>query len=111
MDKLESELKKFILKNVEFRLDNKCIKSGKIKVFNTKQFFVKFKLENDQGELEYELPYPYKTVLGDDKITFDYHLSSFCPRTEEVYWKMFAMDKSNASKLHNNYLTIVSLTS
>lgn len=107
MDDMEEVLKKILLQNVEFRLDGKCIKAGKVQVFNTKQFFVKFKLDTDN---EYILPYPYKIRENRNEITFDYHLSAFCPRSEEVYWKMFAMDKSEASKLHNNYLTIVSLS-
>ena len=110
MDKLEQQLKQIILKTVEFQLDGKVIKSGKIKVVNTKQFFIRFRLESDSGLKEYDLPYPFMIGSNSDGILFDYSLSSFCPRTEDTYWKMLMMNKSEASKLHNSYLTIISLS-
>jgi hypothetical protein len=86
-------------------VDNKVIKKGFVKVFNTKQNFIKFRLENDGIIKEWELLYPYKVHQGDD-LVFDYSLSAFCPRTEDSYWRMFMMNKSDASKLHNNYLYV-----
>lgn len=111
MTRLEDQLKILILKNVEFKLEDKVVKRGKIKVFNTKQFFIKFKLEYDEGVKEYELPYPYKVIKTDTGFVFDYCLSAFCPKTEESYWKMRTVNKDEASKLHENYLFIVALSS
>jgi hypothetical protein len=111
MIKLENQLKDLILKNVEFRLDEKVIKRGKIKVFNTKQFFIKFKIEVENDTKDYELPYPYKVLKTDNGYMFDYCLSAFCPRTEEVYWKMKTLNKTESSKIHENYLYIVTLPS
>jgi hypothetical protein len=111
MTRLENQLKSLILKNVEFKLDEKVIKRGKVKVFNTKQFFIKFKLEYDGGMKEYELPYPYNVVKNDNGFVFDYCLSAFCPKTEESYWKMRTVNKDEASKIHENYLFIVALSS
>lgn len=106
MDRVENELKPFILKNVTFKIDNKILKSGKIQVFNTKQFFIKFKILNNGSEKEYELPYPYRIEKKKDGLLFDYCLSAFCPFKDEMYYKLLLCDKSNASKLHNRYLTI-----
>jgi len=110
MHKVDNELKTLILKNLEFQLDGKSIKKGKLKIFNTKQFFIKFKLESDNNLKDYELPYPYNIRRIENGYLFDYTLSAFIPRTEEVYWKMMCMDKADASKLHNNYLFILALS-
>jgi hypothetical protein len=111
MHKLEQQLKNIILKNVDFQIDGKSIKRGKIKVYNTKQFFIRFKLEQDDDkQVEYDLPYPFKVIQKPDGYIFDYTLSAFCPRTEELYWKMLLMNKSDASRLHNNYLYLVTHT-
>ena len=106
MNDIEQQLKKCILKNVNFIIDNKCIRSGKIKVFNTKQFFIRFKILSENIEKEYELPYPFKLVERDDVFLFDYSLSAFCPPSNENYYKMLMCDKTKASKLYNNYLFI-----
>lgn len=111
MFKLENQLKDLVLKDIEFKIDGKTIRRGKIKVFNTKQFFIKFKLENSGDLKDYEIPYPYKITKVTNGYLFDYCLSAFVPRTEEVYWKMKTMNKKEASKLHENYLFVVSLSS
>lgn len=110
MVKLEQELKNLILKNLEFKLDGKVIKKGKLRIFNTKQFFIKFKLETDVVK-EYELPYPYKWRVTDTGIVFDYCLSSFCPKSDELYWKMKMVNSTDSSKIHEKYLFIVALSS
>jgi len=111
MDQLEEQLKDIILKNVDFQIGGKSIKSGKVKVFNTKQFFIRFKLESETHTREYDLPYPFKVTKVSDGYVFDYCLSAFCPKTEELHWKMLLMNKSDASKLHNNYLHVRTLSS
>jgi len=107
MDHVEDELKKLVLKNVTFKIDNKVLRSGKMQIFNTKQFFIKFKLSVNGIEKDYELPYPYKIKKINDGVLFDYCLSAFCPFKDEMYYRLLLCDKSNASKIHNRYLTIV----
>lgn len=110
MFKLENQLKSLMLKNVEFKVDGKAIRKGKIKVFNTKQFFIKFKLECAHDTKEYELPYPYKVIKLPNGYLFDYCLSAFVPRTEEVFWKMKTLNHDDSSKIHEKYLFILSLS-
>jgi len=110
MIKLENDLKDIVLKSVDFQIDGKSIKKGKVKVFNTKQFFIRFKLENEDKTIEYDLPYPFRVVKNPKGYLFDYSLSAFCPRTEELYWKMKLMNKSEASRLHDNYLHVITLS-
>lgn len=104
MNNIEQQLKKCILKTVNFVIDDKSVRSGKIKVFNIKQFFIRFKILTNDIEKEYELPYPYKLIETNNGFIFDYCLSAFCPPSNENYYKMLLYDKSNASKLYNNYL-------
>jgi hypothetical protein len=107
MDRIEEHLKNLMLRNVKFVLNERTIKRGKIELFNTKQNFVKFKI-NEDGEIkEWELSYPYDIKKIDGGYIFDYALSAFCPRTEEVYWKMRTMNKTEASKFFDNYLYVL----
>ena len=50
MNRIEDHLKKLIFRDVKFVLNSRTIKSGKIQMFNTKQNFVRFKIEED-GEI------------------------------------------------------------
>jgi hypothetical protein len=100
-----------ILQTVSFVLDDKVIKEGRIKIFNTKQNFIKFRLETDGEDKEWELTYPYDIRETGNGYIFDYSLSAFCPRTEDAYWKMFLMDRSDSSKMYNNWLYVIPLNS
>lgn len=112
MHKVEEQLKDLMLQDVEMRVDNKVLRKGKIKVFNTKQFFIKFKIETDTSDIkEYELPYPYRLEKVEDGYLFDYCLSAFIPETEEVFWRMKTVGREKNSKIHDKYLYIISLSS
>lgn len=110
MDNVETKLKNLILKNIEFKIDDKTIRRGKLKLFNTKQFFIKLKLSQNESDRQYEIPYPYAILNVDNGYIFDYTLSAMAPPTEEIYYKMKLLNKENASKLHDNYLFIVEET-
>ena len=112
MHKVEEKLKDLMLDTVEMKVDNKVLRKGKIRVFNTKQFFIKFKRETETSTIkEYELPYPYRIDKINNGFLFDYCLSAFIPDTEEVFWKMKTVTQEKNSKLHEKYLYILSLSS
>jgi hypothetical protein len=110
MYRLENQLKGLMLQKVEFIVDNKVIKKGKIRIFNTKQFFIKFRLESNNDTKEFEIPYPFRVEVLNNGYLFDYCLSAFIPKTEEVYWKMKTLNKDEASKIHEKYLFVRTLS-
>lgn len=107
MIRIEEHLKDLIFRDVKFVLNSRTIKEGKIQMFNTKQNFVKFKIDDGNNLKEWEVSYPYEVKVTKDGLIFDYALSAFCPRTEEVYWKMKAINKSDTSKFFDNYLHLL----
>lgn len=110
MYRLENQLKPLMLSNVEFVIDNKVIKRGKIRVYNTKQFFIKFRLDCSNGVKDYEIPYPFRVERVSNGYLFDYCLSAFIPNTEEVFWKMKMLNNEDSSKLHEKYLFVRTLS-
>ena len=107
MEQVEDSLQHLILENLQFTVNEKIIKTGFLEVFNTKQFFIKFKLKEGEKVKDWELPYPYRIEkINDKKYLFDYCLSAFVPRTEEVYWIMRTLSKADASRLYDNYLFV-----
>jgi hypothetical protein len=110
MNRIDNILKQLIYKKLEFVVDGKVIRQGFVEIFNTKQNFIKFKIKVGEESKEWELTYPYKIDKNNDCLIFDYCLSAFVPRTEDAYWKMFMMNKSEASKLYNNYLYVRELS-
>lgn len=111
MDRIENILKLLALKKIEFVIDNKIYKKGKVKIFNTKQFHIKFKLEKEEDTKEFELPYPYRTFFNDNNdVVFDYCLSAFVPPSEETFWRLKTISSSGSSKIHEKYLVLKEYT-
>jgi hypothetical protein len=86
MNRIEEELKSLMLKDVSFVLDDKVIRKGKIRIYNTKHNFIKFKIESDGEVKEWEITYPFRVDKVKNGLLFNYALSAFCPRTETSYW-------------------------
>jgi hypothetical protein len=73
---IENTLMDFLLQDIVFKLDNKVIKRGVLKLVNIKQFFIKFNIESEGVVKVFELPYPFKITKTDGKCILDYTLSA-----------------------------------
>ena len=95
-DSIEKQINNFLLKHITFKLNNKVVKKGKLKIFTIKQFFIKFNLEINNEIKVYEIPYPYKIHTSDNALDFEYTLSSFCNSDRsELYYKLRTTSKKN----------------
>jgi len=103
---VEIYLKDLIFRDVEFVLDSKVLRKGRIEIYNTKQNFIKFKIQVEDKSKDWEITFPYRIEKIESGYLFDYALSAFCPPTQEVYWTMKALDKSNTSKFFDNHLYV-----
>jgi len=60
LDQYSDCFKYLLLRDVIIKINNKVIRSGKIKNFAIKQFYIKLFIENQKGHIRLlELPYPF----------------------------------------------------
>lgn len=101
-------LQKFLLQKVIFKCDNKILKTGKIKLFNIKQYFIRFNIENDKGEIkQLELPYPFFVHDNGETCTLNYHLSSFTHGNKEVIYKINNFNTEDSMRVYNKLVQII----
>lgn len=104
-DSIEKKINNFLLKPLTFKLNDKIIKKGKLKIFTIKQFFIKFNLEINNEIKVFEIPYPYKIHEKNNSLVFEYTLSSFCnSNNSELYYKLKTTDKKTSNKMYDNFL-------
>lgn len=104
-ENIEQQLNKFLLKTVTFKLNNKVIKKGKLKLFSIKQFFIKFNIDINNEIKVYEIPYPFKIHENENSIAFEYTLSSFCNGdTSPLFYKLKTTNKKTSNKMFDNFL-------
>ncbi len=109
VEKIESNLNDFLLKNVIFFIKNeRVVKRGKLILFKFKEFHFIFTIENDKKEFKtYEIPYPFDWMRDDhESFTFSYNLDDFKLVDKSLYYRMKVLDTSNCSKLFNSYLVL-----
>ena len=109
IDKLETALKDYLQQNVQFVLNDKVIREGKLMLFNIKDFYVSFIIfTKKQQNKTYELPVPFQLKKVHKNLVLDYTLGHI--HHDEMKKKLYMVqiyNKANKkSKLYDNVLVI-----
>ena len=104
-------LQSLLQSRVVFKCDNKILKTGKLKLFNVKQYFIKFYIETDKKENKVlELPYPFLMSRNDNGIcTLNYKISSLCNNTQPVMSILKTCKSNSSHKIYDNVVNIIPL--
>ena len=72
---IEDKFNRFLQKDVEFLLEDKSIKNGKLMLFSIKSFYFTFILsaEGRNKHINFEIPYPFLINFLPDQVNFNYH--------------------------------------
>ena len=112
MNHLTQYLQQYLLQPVEFVINNKVIKRGRIKLFNFKQYFIKFTIQTESGDIKtYDVLYPFKVTLEKDMCVFNYHLSSFTQSSIETFYKVKTLNKTKCLPTYDEIMLLKPLSS
>lgn len=112
MTNVETAFSPYLQRNLEFRVDGKIIKEGRLVLVNQRDFYINFYLKMPNLEKKkYEIPYPFKISNENNSLTLDYCISCFGTSDAEIYYRLLSLNKKTNSKLYNNKLVITEKTS
>lgn len=107
MTNVEIAFNDFLQRNLEFRIDGKLVKEGKLVLINQRDFYINLYLKMDNNEKKkYEIPYPFKIYSKDNILTLEYTISSFGTTDHNIKYRLLSLNKKTNSKLYNNKLVI-----
>lgn len=108
VEDIENSIKKFLLTDINFFLDEKKLKSGKLILFTVRDFFCIFTLHdnNKNKKIIYEVPYPFNLNSSDDSLEFDYTINSFCEKCLDIQNSIKQLSFKKTSKLFDKKLVI-----
>lgn len=107
LDVYDKVLKKYLQSKIVIKQNNRTIRTGKLTLFNIKQYFIKLYIETEKKELKtLELPYPYTMSQKNNFCIFNYHLSSLCNNHTETMSKLCHFKRDGANKLYDSILEI-----
>jgi hypothetical protein len=103
----ENILKQYLQSKIVVKHNNKSLRTGKLTLYNIKQYFIKLYIETEKKEIKtLELPYPYKIHYYDNSCVFNYHLSSICNNHLQTMNLLQSLCSEGTDKLYNNTLEI-----
>ncbi len=77
IEEIEDNFKGFFLSDVNFVINEKVIKRGKLINMSIKDFFIIFQLQVPKGGIRnFDVPYPYGLKKKTNHILFDYKLNT-----------------------------------
>jgi hypothetical protein len=108
--KIEDICKFLLQKNISLELKNKQFKNGKLVIFNQKNFYINFVLENDKKtheKIELPIPYDIEFYQEENLIYFDYRLKCLYKFSPEIETNLIFYPKKVAgNKFWDTILTI-----
>lgn len=112
VDEIEQLIKPFLLTTVNFTIDGKVIKQGKLQLFCIKDFFCVFTLintEKDTKKTIYELPYPFAINATDGHLEFDYTVDTFSLSNQKIKDQVFSIKIGKSAKFFNKKVIVSSI--
>lgn len=105
---VEREISRNLQKKVNFVLEQKVLKTGKILLFSVKDFYCTFLLdiEHKKKKILYEIPYPYSFEVVNTGFIFDYTLSTFFKNNPHIEDNVSIFRGLKTSKLFNKKLLL-----
>lgn len=82
--KLERSINNFLQQKINFIVNGKTVKSGKLILFCIKDFYLVFTLSIHQTKKIFEIPYPYGYNVVDNKIVLDYTINKLCHNLKHI---------------------------
>lgn len=107
MNRLTEHLQNYLLKPVEFVINDKTVRKGKLTLFNFKQYFIKFNITTDAGDVKsYDVLYPFKIYQEKGNCVFNYHLSCFTQSDYETFFRIKTLNKDKCLPTYDSVMIL-----
>lgn len=104
-------LQQLLQSKIVVKVDKKILKTGKLKLFSIKQYFIRLHIENDKNVTKVlELPYPFiMNYDANQGCTLNYKLSSLCNNHSNTMNMLRSIKNNSASRIYDNEVIITTV--
>ena len=107
IENIEHEFKNLFQKDLQFKLNNKVLKEGKLILFSFKEFYLHFKLlVKTNTYKQFEIPYPFAYKIEPTRVILDYTNGTFRKNNKEIDFLANLLKKNKHLKFYDNTLII-----
>lgn len=108
MINIEEYLNHLLQQDIDFSIDGKNVKHGKLLLFTVKDFYITFFLKCGVEQKRYELPYPFTITKTANGIVFDYTLNALAVGNDELLCKLRSLSRKKFTKIYDSVVHITS---
>ena len=102
IEEIEYTFKDLLLSEINFCINGKIVKKGKLLNLSLKDFYIVFLLEVQKGgKKTYEIPYPYFIKKKNKSVLFDYKVDTFVHNDPLKYVKVKNFKPKKNSKFYD----------
>jgi hypothetical protein len=105
-EQLEKAINSLLQQRVNFSINNKIIKSGKLILFCIKDFYLVFTISVNHSKKMFEIPYPYLFDQYAKKIILNYDTTIFHHGSEKIMHHAKQLMPKKPGKFFNTQLEI-----
>ena len=105
---LEEILKGILQEQVDFVIDEKKWRSGKVLIFKQTGFFIEFLIDTGVKQERFEVPIPFNSDIDikQNKVVFDYTIKSFAQENKEVLDLIDNLETHGKSKFYDTKMEL-----
>lgn len=101
VEKLEKSINNFLQQTITFSVNGRSLKTGKLILFCIKDFYLVFTLQVQNSKKHFEIPYPFRYTMTDEKIVLDYTLRQLCQNNTNIETNAKLLSTRKPSKYFN----------
>jgi hypothetical protein len=107
IDEYSSAFQTLLQSRIVIKCGKKTVKTGVLKLFNIKQYFIKLYIETENKEQAVlEVPYPFAVEETDTGCVLNYKLSAMCNNHKKTMEALTSYPPKAANKMYDNFLII-----
>lgn len=110
MNNLEDTLNYLLQRDLNFIIDGKIVKRGKLILLSIQDYYITFYLKHNNEQKKYELPYPFKFHKDGHQLVLDYKLSTLTHNNANLLFRVCGLSRKKSCKMFDNTVIIENLS-
>ena len=106
VEQLERLFNPLLQQKINFSVNGKVIKNGKLVLFSVKDFYLNFTLITQNVKKIYEIPYPYSYFFKKGNVVLDYSLSKFHHNITDIINYSRLVQPKRPTKFFDTYVEL-----
>jgi len=109
VESIEKAVNAFLQRKINFVVNNKIVKSGKLLLFCIKDFHLVFTIQIQNTRKVFEVPYPFNFNVADGRIILNYNVKNIHHNDLDIENNIKLLSPKKPTKYFNSVAEIIAI--